>query len=198
MEDSIPPELAAALSALNGLVTNLKKSTHSGNSVYSYYTEECAVEVKTVIEKLVSSGRPILLPLGDYSLSSVYNRWNQGKRYLKEHMDPDGKYAAILENIRATRAKSKGVILHLVAAQGAFAAALELQQEDWRPGFRRFIDESEHGDVFERQGIALTAEDIEFCNQALQGVEHMFVYEINQRGIRIMRYDTRATNRTDD
>ena len=175
-----PTDVLQALANLNRAMMSRKGA---GKSNYPYYNSAAAEDVKQAVLIVLSKRAPMIWPARDVSEQTLYNKWKQGSDYLLNIYEPEFKPKH--ELVTATRIPKHGLRIAPVRLKSALNL---LPEVEWRPDFTSFIDTAEHKDKFERV-IPLSDEDIKWIHKQLEGVEHLFISDINDTGITIIRYD---------
>ena len=173
-------EIVKALQSMNAALLSRKGA---GKSNYPYYNAAAAEEVKQAVLTVLAKRTPMIWPARDVSAQTLSNKWKQGSDYLLTVLEPDFKKKH--ELVHCIKIDRQGLRIAPVRLKSALHL---LPEVEWRPEFATFIDTAEHRDKFERV-IPLSDEDIKWINKQLEGVEHLFITDINDTGITLVRYD---------
>ena len=159
-------------------ITNAKTEKRPPNWAKSsnppYYRERFAVELRKHLDEMMTDHEDRLYRYEDFtwlSKNSLYLMLNQALRYLLDHLDHEGKYAAYRQMISITRERdrfgaSKGIRFSIakdIRSGGAppFISTKVRDKEDaWRTDMENFIEEAEEGSEFEIKKLALSPEEI--------------------------------------
>ena len=175
------PDLNELINTLRGLTAEAARTTQVGHRRQPYFQERYANWAKDLIDKVISSGKPHVIPVGDLASSTVKLQWTQATSYLFKYLDKDGKYADLYKKLSVTHDKTRGTFISPKKVTGILKA---YQTEDWKIRFHEWIDTVQPGEgnelaIFERIGIGLTEEDAKYINDFLTPLEDLFVWDIN-------------------
>jgi hypothetical protein len=193
--DNPPPIDPALLADLIATTRAIQKSVLTanqiGNSRRPYYTETWAKEVADILTAVATTGEPKLLPKGDYDITTIKNRWYQGKDYLLEHLDPDKLYAGYNKCVSASIDRKRGVFIAPFKRTNSLGA---IKIEPWKPRFEEFLETAVDGQMFERIGTGLCADDYTYLEDMLSPLADMFVWhcDIDHDILKVVRI-TQAT-----
>jgi len=166
----------------------LDQSNTKGRTRLPYYTPQWAEWAKEIIEQIVTSGEPHVLPIGDFTLNTQTVRWHQSKKYLLDHLDPEGKWKSKLDLIVASQSKKRGLLLSPKSEPGCLKA---YAIKPWRPEFEKFLEVAEEGDIKEWIGIPFTTENVKYVYEALLPYTDMFLWSMepqhNPKALKVVR-----------
>jgi hypothetical protein len=195
LPDKPQPTLEELRKMLAPLVDELSKSSTRGKRRMSYYTPKYAAWARELIDKVISTGSPYMLPVGDLVMTSLRLQWCQATQYLVEHEDPKGEYAEKRKMITAERVGNRGIMISPKRVTGLLKA---YQTEDWKVRFLEWVDQvqpqvTESGNlpVFERIGIGLSSEDAKWLNDYLMPLDDLFVWSCDTKhdALKVIRVD---------
>ena len=159
-----------------------------------YYKEKCAIELKAVIDLMMTDGEDRIYRYEEFpnlSKNSLYLRVNQSKLYLLAEMDPDGRYKSFFDNLSITR-ESAGVRISFVkdARNGSDfmpSKVITLSSHDEiRQQIDTFLEHGKSGEEFFLQKLQLSPEEIETLDASLVSLEGI-VYNITSGTIKIVK-----------
>ena len=180
--------VATIVKALEQTKKLLDQSNTRGKTRLPYYTSHHAEWAKEVIEQIVSSGVPHVLPIGDFTLNTQTVRWHQSTKYLTDHLDDDGEWKKKLDLIVASQSKKRGLLLSPRPESGCLKA---YAIKPWRPDFEKFIEDAEEGDIKEWIGIPFTPEDVKYVYEAMLPYTDLFLWSMepvyNPKALKIVR-----------
>jgi hypothetical protein len=182
---------------VRGAISKTKPRGWSSGTNAPYYRESFAREVELIINTLEQDREhDITIPAKTHKLStkSLYQKFVQAFMYLVAHLDiqteehPEGKYKWMREHISISK-KDPGVVRfswkHKPQADLALIAASMIKVDKaakvskWRSDFQEFVDTAENDTIFERRGLDLTTEDIDYiasiCDAAADTLHVMTV-----------------------
>jgi len=180
ISDAILAELARAAS-------NFKNAQYRGGSYLPYYKESTGLEVKRILDLVARTGRTWEVPIGEFTLSTIRQKWYQGLNWLLENADPEKRYADINSRLDVRAYSRRGLVIRPKAEAGILAAYAE--DDKWKEEFLSFVQDSEPRQKFERYGIPITPEDILWINNLLAPIASRFVWSVDIKGFSVVRYD---------
>jgi len=176
--------LKSLTATLETVAKSLGKSKQIGTSRKPYYDELYGGYVRELIDKVVSSGQPHIIPVGDHTFYTIRAQWYQGLEYLVDHLDPT--YRNKCGCLKVEGNHKRGLTISPKPEKGILAAYAIVP---WKKPLLDFIDEAQHRDKFERIGLPLTEDDINWVIAQLNPVKDLFIYNIDERQIQIVRVD---------
>lgn len=161
------PRFAAGLEAI---AKRLEKEASKG---MSYYAERHATWVKEILDRLHKDGIPLKVSAENGTkISSVKLRYYQGRRYLLEHGDQDGKYKALAD---ATRCSTYRDYLEFHIKH---EPVIKISTTgDWRTPVIAFLENAQPGDKFGPRNYGLSPEDIVWLLGNLKLLESTILYD---------------------
>jgi hypothetical protein len=164
-----------------------KTSYYQGGSYLPYFNEKVATQIKRIVDEILHSGKPMLIPSTDVQPQTLRNKFSQGKDFLLKNMDPEGYYARAFDRITTNLSPKKGLIVRLRPDESLNSA---LVMEDWRPDFINFISNPQNiGAKFHRLGIYLEDAEIARIKTELEPLKNMFLFEVTKTSILVIRYN---------
>ena len=174
--------------ALRKALVHNKPSHWSARSNAPYYREVFAQLAQKILDRIIQNGRPQIYYYKDFPTTSpntIYMRFNQGKQYLLDHMDPDGRYSSICQAISIDRRRGVGIvialrkdILDIERQKGNLDMLMPKELStvnaiEWRDKMERWIEEGNPLVPFHIDGLALSPEDIEALNLELNALPNV-------------------------
>jgi len=107
------PNQATAAKVVDILVRK-KPAGWSRRSYSSYFREEYALWIKRELDAMDADKKARAFPYSQWKNSTpntIYLRVNQAWHYLREYMDPEGKYEKMWHQVKISRVKGYGVTL---------------------------------------------------------------------------------------
>lgn len=148
-----PQELLARatreLRAMNEIRS--KSQSGGGRSRFPYYCDTAAAEVADIIDSVsaASPPQPFLWHSNSCTSSTLRCKWQQGLRYLIEHMDEDGEYKRLSDQLRIIMVAGVGLRICPIASN-LNTRVLTPVDDNWKRDFQEFLARSEANSVFER------------------------------------------------
>jgi len=156
-------------------VIHNKPDHWSSKSNAPYYREQWAKVAQITLDRMISSGKNQVFYYSDFPESSpntIYNRFTQGKQYLMDHMDSDGKYKSLNQIIFVKRKRGVGLIislrkdlLEIEESKGNLDRFLPKEicesTDEWRDRMEEWIDHGNPNVPFVLSNIALSPDEIE-------------------------------------
>lgn len=185
------PTLDQTIELLKSLTAEANRSTQHGRRRQPYYQERYANWAKDLIDKVITTGKPYVIPIGDLAFNSIKLQWSQASKYLLDYLDKSGEYSDKLKLLSVSHDKNRGTIVSPKKVSGILKA---YQTEEWRVKFQLWIEEVSNDTtmpVFERIGIGLSQDDAKWLNQFLEPLKDMFVWDINtvRDTLKVIRVD---------
>lgn len=182
-------KVAAIVKALETAKKLIDQSNTRGRTRLPYYTPKHAEWAKEIVDQIVTSGEPHVLPIGDFTLNTQTQRWHQSTKYLVDHLDTeDGEYKSKLALIVASPSKKRGLLLSPKPEPGCLKA---YAIKPWKPEFEKFLETAEEGDIREWIGIPFSPEDVKYVYEALVPYSDLFLWSMeppyNPKALKIVR-----------
>jgi len=193
----------AALEQLQKLATSFKTSplhklSKQGKSYRPYYNETTATWFRDKVLAKIAEGPVHVQVSPDRNLATIANMLSQGRKFLFDHMDQDGKWFATWEmtnTSRETVGPSKGY---------KFAAKLDINKAlnvvnpcNFYPELTDYLNNLHLSDagkaVFERTGLALPLADIERLKAMLESYQEFVTYVVESDKVIVINYPTGYT-----
>ena len=162
----------AIASKVVNLVVHNRPAGWSRKSNAPYYKEKYALQLKSEIDKMIESGKPLCFRYSVWcteetrmSKQTLYNRINQSIRYLIEQLDIDRYYAKWYESVEIERERSIGISIYFIVGLSGteqFKAEL-IEPKENAPIWKREMDawlESDNIRPFCKEGLALTEQEV--------------------------------------
>lgn len=149
-----------------------------------YYTLRHGQNIIKVIEALASHPEtPQKISVAGVQPKTVRSQFYQACNYIKDHLDQDKRYAAIIDNL--TTHIEKGCIV-IRSKGGALIKAG--QAINYRMNLEAFIEVSQPGDKFPVEPpIVLSDEEVLELLNCLCGLEELFLYRISRAELEVIR-----------
>ena len=174
--------------SLDRILNILDQSPHKPSGYKAYYREYYAKQLMPILDEIAKTGKPYFIPSSDLSISTIRQRLFQGFAYIKDHLDPEGRYRLLLDKFEIATVRNRGVVIRPKNIPGILDGYIT---EDWKPELLKYIDSARLNQKFERLGLNLTPGDIEWIHKQLEPVGHLFIYDVTRRHIKIIRYDNK-------
>ena len=181
-----------------GLLLEAQRTTQQGRKRLPYYQERYAKWAAELIDKVVSSGKPYCIPVGDLTANSIRLQWCQATKYLVDYLDADGKWAEKYSLLETSHSK-RGTTISPKRKTGLLKA---YQTEDWKTELLKWVDEVQPASgsgsdlpIFERIGLGFSQEDAKWIRDYFSPLDDLFVYDISipKDTLKVVRVDiTRA------
>lgn len=168
-------------------------------SYYSYYREYYALLYKPSIDEMIKTKQTIIFRYDifcpEVSEQTLYNKVNQGIRYLIDNLDPDRTYHQWRDIVTITRSKSRGgVVIEFIAEvrranQANMSGELVYPKEDTTPKWRLDMDmwlESVSTKPFIRENMTLSLKEVEELKLELKELKGI-MFDVKPVSIKIMR-----------
>lgn len=186
--------LEETIALLKSLTLEANRATQSGRSRQPYYQKKYADWAKDLIDAVITSGKPYIIPLEGLSYITVKLQWSQGVKYLLDYHDKEGKYLDLIKKLNVDHSRHRGTTIAPKKVQGILKA---FQTSDWKVAFQDWMENVKPAEnaasmpIFERIGIGLTQEDAKWLNDFLTPLEDMFVWDINpvRDTLKVIRVD---------
>lgn len=178
-------ELAKLAQCLTDTVNLFRKQAGHTAGHTNYYREQYALEVKRVLDHVLTTGEPMFVSMEHLRISTFKNKWYQALNYLLHQMDPKSYYRSGMERLTVRFQKSRGLSVRPVAVAGCLK---DFTTEDWIVKLTEFLATSSPNDKFERRGIPLTQENIDWVLEQLSPIREQFLYQVDATGILIIHY----------
>lgn len=191
----LPPEQIERLCEL--LRKNPKKpKAWSKASTAPYYRAEYGLQMKCVLDEIIKTSKPFIWRYNDPRWSNLkpdtlYKKINQSLIYVKDCLDPDYKYAAIIEACLIHKKKGVGIIMEVrqdilyqqqVDNPEAFMPNILVNDNsDWRDRLTDFLERGQPSIPFEVTGLALSEEEQEQIKIELCEVQNIVVIVSDSR-----------------
>lgn len=167
-----------------------------------YYTEACALDLKSDIDVLIENAKngifdELIYHYTDYpkySPNTLYLKVNQSKLYLLQHLDNEGIYKTFFEYVKITRDKGCGVRISFLeqdTARGGELKATPVIPKDEQHVFVEdqvddFLKDAKPGDKFHLKNISLAPDAIDSLKVSLQELVDI-LYRVNSKEIFIVK-----------
>ena len=167
--------------------------------VRHYYNEQEALAVKTIIDRVLTSNAPMkLIPKG-ISIVTLRLQYFEGLRYLKTVLDTSYEakarlvrcstntiegYIEVSPRSYARKDRMPGIVTSIASA------TIGPSNDTWRDELVTWLDaKPKLRESFSRDGLLLTKEEQKWAASQLEGLEHLFIYEITENTILVVRMD---------
>ncbi len=149
-----------------------------------YYTLRHGQNILPVLDALIRNpGTPQKLSCAGVQPETVRAQFYQACEYVREHLDPDGKYANVIDELITHRERSCIVIRH---KGGKLLSAGPLI--NYRMNLEAFIDVAASGDKFPVEPpVVLSDEEVIELLNCLRGLEELFLYRISRTELEVIR-----------
>lgn len=181
---------------------SLAKSKGPGST---YYTFESALEFKVWADRWIKI-KPddiVIRESPDVSIDTLAQKFFLGKKYLLDHIDPNGYYAKELVNLKikkTTKNKLRSVrfttsVFRKMANNSDISYTVEerfkpkkdiLVDSLWRQQLADFLEKTDPPAKFERIGLSLTQQEIEDF-ESMFAVMDDIVYVITETSIAVVK-----------
>lgn len=162
-----------------------KKSYRKGSTILPYYNERQAKDVRTIISEVLK-GKIVSYSARELKVGTVYNKFQQGKQYLLEHMDPTGEWAQRVERICLER-KEHGILVKLKICPDI---DIQVYDDSWKKDLEAFLDGRDMNSTFERTGLTFPLEDLRWAEGLLKPREAEFVWNLAANEVFVARIES--------
>lgn len=139
-----------------------------------YYKEEYALQLRTTLDQMILDSQDVVYSYEDYlkhygiARETLYLRINQSIRFLLDNLDPDKRYARLLDRVQINRERGVGVTIKFIpefrSGQSDFKPRVVEpveQKAKWQKDMETWLEESDPGDEpFYKDKLALSPEEI--------------------------------------
>lgn len=186
------PNAETASQVVNLLVR--KKPVGWGRHSYSsYFREEYALWVKTILDAMCEDKKPRVLRYDQWKNSSpntVYLRVNQSWHYLREYLDPDHKYEKLLTKIKVERVRGVGVTLAFVeTAVDMPLGEVYVPKSDskkWQKELDAYLNDDTITKPLHISNLILTPEEVAKLKTELEDLTTI-QFSVNHREIKVIK-----------
>lgn len=183
-------------------VGKLRPLGNSSTSNTPYYNEAQAQQIKIIFDRLISDpsipGFFLAREKMTRALSTTYLCFNQGARFLCDHLDPDGTYRAFYDKIVIRKAEDgirleyKKQAVHNLVAVAATVDTNNLQDItaekvalNFRKRIEKFLQESAPGDMLDiTNGVNMSVDEAAELTEIVNGTQG-FIGRITAESIKI-------------
>lgn len=164
-----------------------------------YYREAFGLGVKQVFDKMLETQRDQMYYYKDFpdlTPNSLYLKFAQARKYLLDHLDPDGKYEDFNQCICVEKITGVGIrlsirkeVLSSMIAGGSDFVTKELvtEQMGWRDKLATYLEEGQLGIPFIASNLCLDENDQRDIEIMLSGLGDSVVYRITEREVKVVK-----------
>lgn len=181
------PAVLAALKA--HFITNKGLIAHRQKKP-AYYSEPYGLRVKEIIDSIMATKKSVkILATEGASLYTLRQQFYEGSRYLRTMLDPHDTYKRIMPSIKCATCYDYIEISPRFTMRDALLKAPTAIVVNWKEEMTEWLNSTPALDSKYTSTALLSPEDIQWCNEQLEGVEKLFLAEFKQTGIIIVRYN---------
>lgn len=148
-----------------------------------YYNKEHALEVKDYLNVLHTNRRSLKIVSSGLSINTLRLKFYQGKKYLLDNLDPEGKYKNL---INRTKCITMADYLELHIKQDT--KVLYAETIEWKPAFLDFIENAQLGTKFPcPDNIMLSNEEVQWIKDQLDPLSDLFIYDVKPNKFLVIR-----------
>lgn len=215
--DPIRPE--EILNNLVSLISNpahreaFKKAIQTADGDYfgrnidkPYYKKKYALGVKEVLDWMMEHKKPRKWVYADFpstNKASLYQKIMQGKEFLLDNMDPDGRYKKFDLCVKVDRKQKDALYFHIQyhmlnmansediedLSKAGFVKSEELS---WRDRLENFLENGKPGESFKKEGLALDESEITELETTLCTLTTI-VYNITEKSVVVRKTKSDVT-----
>lgn len=164
-----------------------------------YYRESFALGVKKVLDRMIETMRDQIYYYKDFpenTPNSIYLKFQQARKYLLDHLDPDGKYADFNQAISVRKMTGVGVkisirqdVLQSIVSGGADFMPKEMTTDKlaWKEKMFDYIQNGEVGIPFLATNLTLDEDEQHALEVQLAGLGDSIVYRITEREVKVVK-----------
>lgn len=190
-----PDAFVAAAKMILEQQTKIRPRGWSKKSRSPYYTEECAYNMKEIFDSMIQDGKRRVMYFKDYPKvreETLLQKVNQGKLYLLQRLDPDGKYAQFCAKLFIRHRRGIGLIFDLSRPIAKLITSPlmendEIEIVELREDINNFLSEGKIGEKLERIGLSLSPENLEEIENMLEGVPNI-LSKVTLNSIKIIKH----------
>lgn len=151
-----------------------------------YYSEAYAKDAKAILDKLHTTGQPLRVPCGEFSVNTAALQYYQGSEYLRDH-DATGHYVKLFQATKCIREFAHNFLEFRIRTK-AHVLVNSVAAAPWKDEFLAFLDNAQEGEKLHRVDVALTADDIAWFNNQCIPLEKLFIFNASHNEILVIRH----------
>jgi len=169
------------------------ESQAAGTRNLVYYNKEQAIWVKEILDTLHKDRQPIKLSAQGMSINTLRLKYYQGLKYLKEVIDPEGRYKLLSQATRCVT-YCDYVELHVKIKAKAFVSVVT----DWKTPLLQWLEKPDLklGEKFSPVGVVLSDDEVNWVITQVEPLKEIFLYRVTNTEILIVRYNTPTNDNT--
>jgi len=178
------------------LVVRKKPVGWGRRSYSSYYREEYALWIKGELDKMDADKKPRAFP---YSLwknstpNTIYLRVNQAWHYLRDFLDPEGKYEKMFHQIKVCRKHGYGVTLEYKEIAGEMPVGEVFvprsDERKWKKQIDDYLNDDSIIKPLHLERLVLTQEEVKKLIAELEG-DSRIQFVVRHNEIKIIKVVT--------
>ena len=181
-------------SAIASLVIRKKPIGWGKKSYSAYYKEAYGKWVKGIFDAMMTDGKPKIIPFDESKRvknSTRYLQFQQGKMFLLEQMDSEGKYKVFADSVEVDKTSGRGIVIDFRKVDDTMPDVTDVvsfrEKPRWKKELDVYLEEpNPDGKPFIRESLALTDVEVQQQIDELGGIEGL-MFDVTNSSVKVYK-----------